>query len=63
VVKNSPVNAREAGAAGLIPELGRCPGGENGNPFQCSCPENPMDRGTWWVTVYAVAKCQTQLGG
>jgi len=31
----------------LIPELGRCPGGENGNPVQYSCLKNPMDRGAW----------------
>ena len=24
------------------------PGGGNGNPLQCSCWENPMDRGTCW---------------
>ena len=23
----------------------------NGNPFQYSCPENPMDRRAWWATV------------
>ena len=22
----------------------------NGNPLQCSCLENPMDRGAWQVT-------------
>ena len=31
--------------AGLIPGLGRSPGGGHGNPLQCSCLENPMDRG------------------
>ena len=25
------------------------PGEENGNPFQYSCLENPMDRGPWWA--------------
>ena len=30
-----------------IPELGRSPGEENGNPLQYSCLENSMDRGTW----------------
>ena len=30
--------------ADLIPESGRFPGGGNGNPFQCSCLENSMDR-------------------
>ena len=24
----------------------------NGNPLQCSCLENPRDRGTWWAAVY-----------
>ena len=36
---------------GSIPGLGRSPGGGHGNPFQCSCLENPMDRGAWWATV------------
>ena len=30
-----------AGDLGLIPGLGRSPGGEQGNPLQCSCLENP----------------------
>ena len=25
------------------------------------CTGNPMDRGAWWATVYAVAKGQTWL--
>ena len=50
---NPPVNA---GDMGLIPGLGRFPGERNGNPLQYSCLENPMDRGTWWVTVHRVAK-------
>ena len=28
---------------------------------QCSCLENPMDRGAWWATVHRVAKSWTQL--
>ena len=28
----------------------------NGNPLQCSCQENPMDRGAWWAIVHGVAK-------
>ena len=36
--KNVPVNA---GDVGLIPGLGRSPGGENSNPLQYSCLENP----------------------
>ena len=42
VVKNLPANA---GDAGSIPESGRSPEEGNGNPLQCSCLENPMDRG------------------
>jgi len=32
---------------GLIPGLGRFPGGGNGNPLQYSCLENLMDEGAW----------------
>ena len=41
---------------GLIPELGRSPGGGHGNPLQYACLENPMDRGAWWDTVHSIAK-------
>ena len=33
----------------------------SGNPLQCSCLENPRDRGTWWASVYGVAQSQTRL--
>ena len=33
--------ACHAGDLGLIPGLGRSPGGGHGNPLQCSCLENP----------------------
>ena len=60
MVKNPPANA---GDAGLIPGLGRSPGGGNDNPLYYSCQENSMDRGTWGATVHGVAKsCHTQLG-
>ena len=39
--KESACSARDLG---LIPGLGRFPGGGNGNPLQYSCLENPMDR-------------------
>ena len=38
-----------------------CIGGGNGNPLQCSCLENPMDRGAWWAAVYGVAQSWTRL--
>ena len=50
-----------AGDAVWISGLGRFPGIGNGYPLQCSCLENPMDRGIWWATVLAVAKIQTQF--
>ena len=50
-----------AGDPGLIPGLGRSPGEGNGSPLQCSCLENPRDRGAWWATVHGVAKSQTRL--
>ena len=38
-----------------------CIGEGNGNPLQCSCLENPRDRGTWWAAVYGVAQSWTWL--
>ena len=31
----------------------------NGNSFQYSCLENPMDGGAWWATVHRVAESWT----
>ena len=58
VGKESACNAGELGSipgSGLSPEIG------NGNRLQYSCLENPMDKGTWWVTVHGVAKSWTQV--
>ena len=52
VVKNPPANAGDVRDAGLIPGLGRSPGGGHGNLLQCSCLENLLDRETWWATVH-----------
>ena len=38
-----------------------CIGEGNGNPLQCSCLENPRDRGAWWAAIYGVAKSRTRL--
>ena len=51
---NSKESACNATDMGSIPESGRSPGGGHGNPFQCSCLENPMDRDR-------VPQIQTQL--
>ena len=45
---------------GFSPGLGRSPGGGHGNPLQCSCLENFMDRGAWWATVHRVTKSRTR---
>ena len=52
VVKNPPANAGDVGNLGSIPGSGRSPGEGNGNLFQYSCQESPMDRGAWWTTGY-----------
>ena len=38
-----------------------CIGEGNGNPLQCSCLENPRDRGAWWAAVYGVAQNRIRL--
>ena len=59
LVKNPPANVGDVRNTGLIPGSGRSPGGGHGNPLQCSCLENPMDRGAWRAAVHEVAKSQT----
>ena len=44
---DSKESASNAGDLGSIPGLGRYTGEGNGNPLQCSCLENSMDRGAW----------------
>ena len=38
-----------------------CIGEGNGNPHQCSCLEDPRDRGAWWAAVYGVVQSRTRL--
>ena len=45
---------QETQEIGLIPGLGRSPGGGNDNLLQYSCLENSMDSGVWWTTVHRV---------
>ena len=61
MVKNSPANAGDVRDTGLVPGLGRSPGGGHDNPLQYSCLENPMDSGVWWAIVHVVTKSLTQL--
>ena len=38
-----------------------CIGEGNGSPLQCSCLENPRNRGAWWAAVSGVTQSPTQL--
>ena len=58
VLKNLPASARDTSS---IPDLGRSPGEGNGNPLQCSCLGNPMDREVCWATIHVVTKSWTWL--
>ena len=62
MIKNPPASAedtRDAREVGLVPGSGRSPGEGDDNPLQCSCLENPVDRGTWRATVHGVTKSRT----
>ena len=54
----SSVGKESTGNAGDLFEsyVRRSPGEGNGNPLQCSCLGNPMDRGAWQVTVHGVTR-------
>ena len=56
---NPPANAGGVRGSGLIPGLGRSPGGGHGNPLQYSCLESPMDRGARQATVHGVSELDT----
>ena len=53
--KESASSVGDTRDMGLIPGSGRSPGGGNGNPFQNSCLENPMDKEAGWAIVCRVA--------
>ena len=56
VVKNPPACAGDVRDAGLIPGLGRSPGGRDGNILQYSFLENPMDRGAWQGIIHRIVE-------
>ena len=53
MVKNPSTNA---GDVSSTPKLGRSLGEGNGNPFQYSYLENPMDGEAWHTTVHGISK-------
>ena len=59
VVKNLLAKAGGLRHAGLIPGLGRSPGGGNGTPLQYSCLKSATDREPWWDTVHGTAESDT----
>ena len=61
MVKNPLAKAGDVIDMGSIPGWGRSLGAGHGHPLQCSCLENPMDRGAWRATVHGVAESQTRL--
>ena len=58
MVKDPLADAGDGRVSGSTPGSGRSPGEENGNPLQCSCLENSVDREAWRATVHRVAKSQ-----
>ena len=58
MAKKLPPNA---GDWGSIPGSGRSPGEGHGYSQQYSWLENPMDRGTWWVTAHGVSRARNDL--
>ena len=57
LVKNPPAMQE----TWVHPWVGGFPGGGHDSSLQCSCLENPMDRGAWWPTAHEVAKSGTKL--
>ena len=56
LVKNLPAKAGDMSSS---PGSETSLGGGNDNPLQCSCLENPMDRGAWQASVRVIAKSWT----
>ena len=54
-------SACNTGDPGLIPGFRRSPGGGHGNLLQCSCLENPMDRGAGGLQSVGSQKSETWL--
>ena len=44
-----------------VPQLLKPMHSGNGNPFQYSCLENPVDGGAWWAAVHGTTKSRSRL--
>ena len=58
MIKVAPCNV---GDLGWMLKLGKSPGGGHGNTPKYFCLDNPVNRGSWWAAVHAVAKSWTRL--
>ena len=56
-------SACHAGDLGLIPGLGRSPGGGHATHSSTLAWRIPMDRGAWKATVHGVTQSRTRLSG
>ena len=59
VVRNLPASAGDTGDAGLIPGLGRSPGGGNGGINQNSCLKNPGTEEPGCLQCLGITKSRT----
>ena len=50
--KKHKLESRLPGEISITSDTLSCIGEGNGNPLQCSCLENPRDRGAWWAAIY-----------
>ena len=55
-VKNPTANVADIRDPSSIPGSERSPGGGHGDPLQCSCLENPVDRGAWRAAGHGVTE-------
>ena len=58
--KNPPTNAETQGRQ--VSPCREDPRRRAGSPLQCSCLENPMDRGAWRAAVHGVTESDMFLG-
>ena len=64
VVKSLPANAGDPGGRSVSPweDSDPCKASLEGrHPLQCSCLENPRDRGGWRATVHGVTQSRARL--
>ena len=57
--KESTCQCRRHQRCRFDPQVWKIPWSRKCNPLQCSCLENPTDRGAWWATVRGVTESVT----